>query len=91
MELDFLYTKNQQTSLYNTKNISERVASIDLKVNKRHNSKTKQVYAIATKLEDEEVKQLYEEIDQAIQSNTMQYILVIAASMRKSAKDKIQK
>ncbi|XP_060517971.1 uncharacterized protein LOC132696860 [Cylas formicarius] len=73
----FLVNKNIVNNIIEYKSISERVISIDLRVNKRYTCKIIQVYAPTTEHEDEEVEEFYEEINQVLNNNTAHYVLMM--------------
>ena len=71
----FMVNKNIVHNVISFRGLSDRVAELTVRINKRYQLKCVQIYLPTTSYPDEEIEKVYEEIDNIIikQQNTLQY------------------
>ena len=73
----FLVNKRLEKNLEEFHGVSERVASVTLKLNERYNLKIIQVYAPTCSHSDEEVENFYEDVQKAIDRKRAHFMVIM--------------
>jgi hypothetical protein len=72
----FLIHRTISNNIIEIKGINERLAAITIRINKKYTLKIIQVYAPTSTHKDDEIEELYDEIDKLLQTKT-QYTIVM--------------
>jgi endonuclease/exonuclease/phosphatase family metal-dependent hydrolase len=73
----FLINKTMTNNVVEFKSVSDRLAFIVIKINKKYNVKIIQVYALTTAHEEEEVEEMYDELAEIVDNKTTHYTIVM--------------
>ena len=75
--VDFMVNKNISHNVISFSGLSDRVAELTVRINKRYQLKCVQVYLPTTSYPDEEIEKVYEEIDNIIINRKAHYNIVM--------------
>ena len=75
--MGFLINKKFEEKVTSIKGINERIAELTLKINQRYKLKIIQVYAPTTSHDDQEIIEIYREIENLLKENKTYFTIIM--------------